>query len=53
MKYVCNKCKVEISSNINERFIAKDGRCLCSKCSEGIEPISERELQIIKEYQNK
>jgi len=42
MKYSCYNCNrkgiyTELSSNLRERFIAEDGRCLCGKCSVGVE----------------
>lgn len=52
MKYGCYNCNkkgiyTEVSSNINERFIAEDGRCLCKKCSGGVNRASERTTKII------
>lgn len=42
MEYACYKCGEKISSDINKRFIAKSGECLCEKCSVGVPPCSKR-----------
>ena len=52
MKYACYDCNkkgiyTELSSNINERFIATDGRCLCDKCSVGVKKATESQMQLI------
>lgn len=54
MMYICYDCnkkgvRTELSSNIEKRFIAEDGRCLCDKCSQGIERASEHLINLIKE----
>ena len=57
MKYACHDCDkngvyTELSSNIHQRFIAKDGRCLCEKCSVGVNQITERQRIIIDYIQH-
>lgn len=52
MKYSCYNCNrkgvyTELSSNLRERFIAEDGRCLCEKCSVGAEKATERQMKVL------
>lgn len=53
MRYGCYECGKEVSSDINKRFIAKDGRCLCEKCSVGVAPLSERMRKILIDLEKK
>lgn len=55
MKYSCYECKkkgiyTELSSDIDERFIAEGGECLCDECSKGKERASEKHIKLIKEH---
>lgn len=53
MQYICYKCKKEISNDINKRFIAESGICLCEKCSVGVTPCPERLRKILTDYDEK
>lgn len=57
MKYSCYQCSkegvyTELSSNIDERFIAIDGKCLCEAHSKNIEPCREAIRSKLKQYEN-
>jgi DNA-directed RNA polymerase subunit RPC12/RpoP len=53
MQYICYKCGKIISDDINKRFIAEDGVCLCEKCSVGVAPCSERIRKILIDLEEK
>ncbi|WP_238907566.1 hypothetical protein [Clostridium sp. YIM B02506] len=47
MKCACYVCGIEVEESIQEHFTSKDGRILCDKCSEGIEPCSNEVKRIL------
>lgn len=47
MKCACYVCGIEVQESIQEHFTSKDGRILCDKCSEGIEPCSNEMKSIL------
>lgn len=50
----CYKCGIQVPSEIDKHFTAKDGRILCDKCSQGVEPCSpEIKAKIIQLTENK
>lgn len=50
IKRSCYECGVEVPEDIGKHFIAQDGRILCDKCSEGVEPCSDEIKKKLIEY---
>lgn len=51
--YECNKRGIRkvLSNDIDKRFIAFDGRCLCEECSKDIKRADKKHIDLIKQYQ--
>lgn len=40
IKTVCYICHAPVDNDIAKHFTSSDGRILCDKCSQGVEPLS-------------
>lgn len=52
MKCSCNKCGTQVPTSPIEHFTSEDGRILCTSCSIGITPCSERVKALLVKYSN-
>jgi len=48
MKCCCYECGKEVLKGVDNHFTSEDGRILCEKCSQGVEPCTERIKKILK-----